>query len=437
MKRILRYGKCFALSKIQIQFGQRPLHIAIQRAISRAKAGFAVQQENAVTNGALFSSNPQGHGQKTLLCVQTHAQALAHPGRGRANGVLALLLLAVSMSIQARPLTRQAIPSEGLSGRQAGIKPLQIGDAIPEELWNTPLQVANHPEGKETITLEAYRGKTILLDFLSTGCSGCIKAIPKLEAIGLEFGDSVSILPVTPEKRDRVASFIPANSYVKGTRLPFVVEDRLLKQYFPHLYISHVVWIDAQGVVRATTGTNHVTASTVSEFQSGKALDWPVKTENTPFFNAPLVTLNAEANALPHNTNRPLYYTVITGYTEGIGPYVATEADSLMGIRRVSYRNRSILDLYYIAIGREFPPTRIIWEVSDPARYAEWKADLTAITRSQWARRHALCYERTFPLGASLETIRKQMLADLDAHLNLHGRTEIRNNETYFILSEI
>src|SRR5690606_11186126 len=46
------------------------------------------------------------------------------------------------------------------------IKPLQIGDTIPEALWQLPLQVVNHPKGKDTITLNDYRDKKlIILDF--------------------------------------------------------------------------------------------------------------------------------------------------------------------------------------------------------------------------------------------------------------------------------
>lgn len=36
------------------------------------------------------------------------------------------------------------------------VQPLNVGDPIPDELWEMPLQVVNHPEGKETITLEDY-----------------------------------------------------------------------------------------------------------------------------------------------------------------------------------------------------------------------------------------------------------------------------------------
>src|SRR5690606_33092116 len=51
------------------------------------------------------------------------------------------------------------------------IKPLKIGDSIPEALWNLPLQVVNHSEGKDTITLNDYRNsKLIVLEFWATYC---------------------------------------------------------------------------------------------------------------------------------------------------------------------------------------------------------------------------------------------------------------------------
>src|SRR5690606_14796427 len=61
-------------------------------------------------------------------------------------------------------------PSGPAPGFLDSIKPLEIGETLPEALWHLPLQVVNHAEGTETITLNTYRGKTILLDFLSTGC---------------------------------------------------------------------------------------------------------------------------------------------------------------------------------------------------------------------------------------------------------------------------
>src|SRR5690606_24670319 len=63
----------------------------------------------------------------------------------------------------------------GADGRLE-IRPLQVGDTIPEELWNLPLEVVNHPDGKETITLNDYRDKKlIILDFWATWCKSCIE----------------------------------------------------------------------------------------------------------------------------------------------------------------------------------------------------------------------------------------------------------------------
>src|SRR5690606_15035157 len=64
------------------------------------------------------------------------------------------------------------------------VRPLQIGDTIPEELWNMPLQVVNHPEGKDTITLNDYRDKKlIILDFWATWCAPCIRSMKELAVI--------------------------------------------------------------------------------------------------------------------------------------------------------------------------------------------------------------------------------------------------------------
>src|SRR5690606_22173725 len=46
---------------------------------------------------------------------------------------------------------------------QIEIKPHKIGDTIPEELWNLPMQVVNHPTGKDTITLNDYRDKKLII----------------------------------------------------------------------------------------------------------------------------------------------------------------------------------------------------------------------------------------------------------------------------------
>src|SRR5690606_22197853 len=70
------------------------------------------------------------------------------------------------------------------TAKKQSITALNIGDQIPDALWNTPLQVINHPDGKDYITLNDYRDrKLIILDFWATWCGSCIKNFPKLDSL--------------------------------------------------------------------------------------------------------------------------------------------------------------------------------------------------------------------------------------------------------------
>src|SRR5690625_1831729 len=100
---------------------------------------------------------------------------------------------------------------EAVAGGKEEIKPLQIGDTIPEELWNMPLQVVNHPEGKETITLNEYKDKLIILDFWATWCGSCISAFPKVKSIEKTFEKDLSVIPVTSQSHEKISSFLASN----------------------------------------------------------------------------------------------------------------------------------------------------------------------------------------------------------------------------------
>jgi len=114
---------------------------------------------------------------------------------------------------------------------QKEITPLQIGDTIPEELWNIPLQVVNHPQAKNTLTLKDYRKKKlIVIDFWTTYCAPCIRSLNRLDSIQRNEND-LAVLPVSPQKDLEIFPRIK-NKWI----IPSVVSDSILSKYFPSGY---------------------------------------------------------------------------------------------------------------------------------------------------------------------------------------------------------
>src|SRR5690606_34180454 len=128
------------------------------------------------------------------------------------------------------------------------IKPLQIGDTIPDALWGLPLQVVNHPQGKDTITLNDYRDKLLVVDFWGTYCKACLLSLPALDSLQGQFRDDIQILLSSTEKAASAGAYLSR----KGFNLPSVVEGSLLSAYFPHLYQPYDVWIMGGKVVGTT-----------------------------------------------------------------------------------------------------------------------------------------------------------------------------------------
>ncbi|OWK72887.1 hypothetical protein CBW16_11600 [Flavobacteriaceae bacterium JJC] len=148
----------------------------------------------------------------------------------------------------------------------AQLKALKIGDAVPDEVWSTPLQIVNSPQ--KTMTLGAEKEKLILLDFWNTWCSACLQGFPKMEALQKQYGDRVKIIPVTSQDRPALEKFFASKNGQRFASLHSVVGDQLLKKLFPHVGVPFVVWI-RDGKLLNTTDGDQVTENTVAEILRG------------------------------------------------------------------------------------------------------------------------------------------------------------------------
>ena len=246
---------------------------------------------------------------------------------------IALLLLLM--------LIQTAIPAK----QTQDITQLRIGDKVPEELWNMSFTAVNH-QGEEGLSLGNYRDKLIILDFWSTYCAPCIKAIPKFEKLQHDLKNDVQFIMVTSQPQEVISRFFTK----RNVKLPSVVGDTLLNNVFPHSYVPHEIWIK-DGEIFAITREIEITYDNIREVLDGKIKSFPEKKSNFEYDLTQPLLLN-------DNGGRPrdlLYHSIFTGYLDGVGG-AGVFTDNL-GRYKLRALNGNVMQLYQAAIRFTSPAT--------------------------------------------------------------------------------
>ncbi len=162
--------------------------------------------------------------------------------------VLVILYFLVSMfSLSAQTPRKES----GADGQL--IKPLKVGDSIPESVWDLPIDIVNAPSKSDPFKLNQFRDKKlIIIDFWATWCSPCIKSIHKLDSLQPIFKDELAVFATSYEDAERVNTFLKK----QGIKLFSGTKTEYLKQYFPHKMIPHQVWIKNGKIIAITEGSN-------------------------------------------------------------------------------------------------------------------------------------------------------------------------------------
>lgn len=167
------------------------------------------------------------------------------------------------------------------------IEPLKVGDKIPDALWNVPLKVVNHPEGKEYIKLGDYREKKlIILDFWGTWCGSCIGAFPELKQLEDKFGQDILVVSLTDEKLEHVTSFIRSNENAKSVNLWSVVEDSVVTTLVTKYTYPHFTWI-ADGKIISNSSRSALKEKFVADYLTKNIIGWVEKVnlnKREPYF---------------------------------------------------------------------------------------------------------------------------------------------------------
>jgi thiol-disulfide isomerase/thioredoxin len=297
-------------------------------------------------------------------------------------------------------------------------KSLTVGDTLPPELWNLPLQVINHPEGKSTITLADYKDKLIILDFWATTCAPCVTSLIKLDTLRHHYVDNIAIIPVTREPKEKISDFLLKRKLQIGS----VIENKSLSIYFPHRYIPHCIWI-SEGKIISVTDHKELTPSNFKSLLTSNKFAMPQKQDLTSFdATKPIFSKeNGVDNSLI--LTKTTFSRPIAGLNRTHSLYFGNLNKKY---NRIFAVNSTIAELYSLtdtALAK-LPPNRIIIQGLDNSKILR--------KRGKTNQEDLYCYERT-SAPATAEALRKIMQNDLDNFFNLTTYWETKNADCYIL----
>lgn len=294
------------------------------------------------------------------------------------------------------------------SAQVDAIKPLSIGDTVPDALWNMPLAVTNLRNGKESIRLIDYKDKKlIILDFWATWCAPCVESLPTLEKLDSEYNDII-IMPITNEASDKILKFL--NN--RKISIPSVVEKNELPLYFPHKFIPHQIWI-FDNKISKITGDGNLSSANIKSALLGNFDGMKPKRDLFVDYFEPITTYASASGAKIYS------FSCITGYMEGTANSGFVKNESSQAFVML---NRPVISLYREALG--VPTNKIVIE-------SNRKKDFLYLPENGYE--HIYCYQFITAISESLENIRHYIVQDLNKQFNINGQYQKRLTDCYVI----
>lgn len=302
-----------------------------------------------------------------------------------------------------------------IKSRSIGLK---IGDQVPDVIIKN---ILNSPAN--TAKISDFKNKLLIIDFWATSCGSCIENLPHLNSLQSVFNESVQILPVSYESRERVSKFFKINTNVKGINLPIVIADTVLQKTFPHQLLPHIVWI-YKGRYIQQTDAEYVTAHNIQQILNQQQTHWDQKEDINDFnYNQPLLPIITN-NQLENLT--PIYSAVLTGYVPGLPLVSGIAVDSVTKNKRYYIINHSLLHLYALALNNKLPlmANRRIIHVAGGEQLVY---DKSKGYYAEWQKKNTFTYEARFDDNTSIQTIKAELKNTLDGQFHLSA--DIRSAE--------
>lgn len=223
--------------------------------------------------------------------------------------------------------------------------------------------------------LSDFKGKAVILDFWATWCSPCVASLPKMDTLQKNYGSKLQIILINNEDGERVKEFFTKMEKVHRIDLMGEVANGQIFEQYGIKILPHYVWISKDGVVKAISKADQVTAENIETLISDGPLH--LKTEDT----LPSAKYTADLKPLSGLDDGPQqlqYQSVITKYQDGQHSFfqIPTKPNLTYTGRRILAKNLPPMMLYRIAYGGEkfptgFPSNQVRIEVADSLQFIE------------------------------------------------------------------
>lgn len=295
------------------------------------------------------------------------------------------------------------------------IKPLTVGDKMPDVLLKSVLNYRS-----ETARLSDFKGKAIILDFWFIRCGACREAMPHLDSLQKAYKDDLQILLVTWEDKKKVEEFFANDPFVKGLKFTNVVNDSLLRQYFPARGFPHQIWIDKKNTITAITGGTNTSDENIKKLINVQKIDLPIKQDEMDVLlslgTEPLITYRYETTK-----DKIIKYSYFSKYRQEFSGGSSKRLDTLNNIARLHARNTDFLSLYDKAYSSSLGsidlhrPTRIIRKDTVSIKTeADYNTDS-----------NIFCYDLIYK-DTTADNFGRHMIKDLDNYFGIKSHEEIK-----------
>lgn len=157
---------------------------------------------------------------------------------------LALLLFVGSGSAHGQSWAAKQAREVGLDSLTATLR-TTVQEAVGKPASPLTLHALN---GDKTETIADFAGRTVLVTFWSTGCSGSKNQLPDLSRLQRRYGDrGLEVIYVAAQKREAVRSYLEDHQ-ISGTKRA-ASRDKM-KRPFQMLATPSTFVIDTKGVVQ-------------------------------------------------------------------------------------------------------------------------------------------------------------------------------------------